>query len=97
MSVHDKKETLIIAQRTIDNVICDLKMTLDRLMFDEGIELLKELDLGEDYYSPFRTDEYNSAGRTAARSYRSMMIVRVDTPVIPCRPADAIFSTLHIS
>jgi hypothetical protein len=39
-------------------------MTLDRLMFDEGIELLKELDLGEDYYSPFRTDEYNT-GRTA--------------------------------
>jgi hypothetical protein len=44
MSVHVDKETLVIAQRTIDNVICDLKMTLDRLMFDEGIDLL-ELDL----------------------------------------------------
>jgi hypothetical protein len=55
MSVHVDKETLIIAQRTIDNVICDLKMTLDRLMFDEGIDLLKELDLGRLLFTfPYR-------------------------------------------
>jgi hypothetical protein len=54
MSVHVDKETLIIAQRTIDNVICDLKMTLDRLMFDEGIELLR-VGLGKTIFTfPYR-------------------------------------------
>jgi hypothetical protein len=100
MSVHvDKKETLVIAQRTIDNVVCDLKMTLDRLMFDEGIDLLKELDLGEDYYSPFRTDEYNNCRANCCQilPVDDDTIVRVDTPVIPGVDRRMRYSPLYIS
>jgi hypothetical protein len=65
----DRPESLAIAQRIIDNVVCDLKMTLDRLMFDEGIDSLRDLDLGE-YYSPFMTDEYNNCRPTVVRYFQ---------------------------
>jgi hypothetical protein len=72
-------------------------MTLDRLMFDEGIDLLKELDLGEDY-SPFRTDEYNSTRANCCQILPvDDTIVRVDTPVIPGVDRRMRYSPLYIS
>jgi hypothetical protein len=95
MSVHDKKETLIIAQRTIDNVICDLKMTLDRLMFDEGIDLLKELVGRRLFTFPYR--------RVQIRANCCQILpvdddtIVVDTPVIPGVDRRMRYSPLYIS
>jgi hypothetical protein len=99
LSVHvDRPESLAIAQRIIDNVVCDLKMTLDRLMFDEGIDSLRDLDLGE-YYSPFMTDEYNNCRANCCQilPMDDTTIVRVDTPVIPGVDRRMRYSPLYIS
>jgi hypothetical protein len=74
-------------------------MTLDRLMFDEGIDLLSRVGLGEDYYSPFRTDEYNSCRANCCQilPVDDDTIVRVDTPVIPGVDRRMRYSPLYIS
>jgi hypothetical protein len=87
LSVHvDNPETLAVAQATIDNVVCGIKLVLDRQLFDgDGHAELKTLDLGDDYYSPFQKGDHAQCKANCCQilPVDADTIVRVDTPNIP--------------
>lgn len=100
LSVHvDSPDTLPVVQRTVDNVVCELKMELDRAMFDDGYAELREMDIGEDYYSPFDRDEYNQCRANCCQilPVDDETVVRVDTPLLSGVERRMRYSPLYVS
>lgn len=85
LAVHVESEAeTAVAQATIDNVVCDVKTTLDRLLWGPSCpSAMRELDLGEDYVSPFAEEAKCSMNCCLILPVDEDAAVRVDVPTLP--------------
>jgi hypothetical protein len=100
LSVHvDSAATLAVAQRVIDNAVCDIKMDLDRAMFDGGCCGLRDLDLGDEWWSPFSSDAFAKCRANCCQilPVDDETCVRVDTPVVLGVDRRMRYSPLYVS
>jgi hypothetical protein len=102
LSVHiDDPFMAPVAQATIDNVVCEVKGVLDRLLFDdkEHSEWLQKFDPGDGLYSPFNPKESDNCRANCCQilAVDKNTVVRVDTPVLPGVARRMRFSPLYIS
>jgi hypothetical protein len=72
-----------VAQATIDNVVCDVKSTLDRILWDACPAALRDLDLGDDYVSPFEDAAKCNMNCSMILPVDDAKVVRVDVPMFP--------------
>jgi hypothetical protein len=88
-----------VAQATVDNVVCDVKNTLDRILWDAGRcpEPLRDLDLGDDYVSPFRDPAKCNTNCSMILPVDDERVVRVDVPSFPNVDRRMRYSPLYVT
>jgi hypothetical protein len=100
LAVHvPSEDERVVAQMTIDNVVCDVKSTLDRTLWDTTTcpHPLRDMDLGAEYISPFDDASACSTNCSMILPVDSECVVRVDVPMFPNVDRRMRFSPLFVT